>query len=302
MSAVVDRAPPIRYGVKRRLFGTRQTRQGKAFYGYSLTTIALGIGWILREREFISAEHGVGYWLGIVGGSMMLLLLLYPLRKRIKVMRILGPTAKWFKLHMVLGILGPLLVIYHSNFNLGSFNSTVALICMLAVAGSGVVGRHIYARIHKGLYGNKTTLHELRRDLNSSLDQSQGLATFLPKFAAELDRLADEVQGDQITGDFGMLQSLAWSFRKYVVWIRLRRMALRELRVAAMTSSVVGADFPRFKAATCTYIRRFVRLSTKIAQFTLYEKLFAWWHVLHMPLFIMMIVSALVHVLAVHMY
>ena len=30
-----------------RFFGTRETRQGSAFYGYSLTLLALGVGWLV---------------------------------------------------------------------------------------------------------------------------------------------------------------------------------------------------------------------------------------------------------------
>ena len=184
--------PPSNFRV--RLFGTGRNRQSSAFYGYSLTIIALGLGWLLRDYGLIDAKDGLGYWLGILGGSMMLVLILYPLRKRIRALRFLGRTTHWFKAHMILGILGPVLVLYHSNFQLGSFNSRVALYCMLLVAGSGVIGRHIYARIHSGLYGKKTNLEELRLQLAESLEQSLGMATFLPVFTDRLQTLAAEVQ------------------------------------------------------------------------------------------------------------
>ncbi len=45
------------------------TRKSSAFYGYSFTIMALGIGWLLRGTEFVSPKEGIGYWLGIVGGS-----------------------------------------------------------------------------------------------------------------------------------------------------------------------------------------------------------------------------------------
>jgi len=91
--------------VRVRLIGTRRNRQSSAFYGYSLTIIALGIGWLLRDYGLIDAKDGLGYWLGILGGSMMLVLILYPLRKRIRALRFLGRTTHWFKAHMILGIL-----------------------------------------------------------------------------------------------------------------------------------------------------------------------------------------------------
>jgi hypothetical protein len=285
-----------------RMFGTSESRQSGAFYGYSLTTLAAGIGWLLRDYGLINPEEGLGYWLGIVGGSMMLMLLLYPLRKRIIVLRFLGSTQKWFRAHMILGVLGPLLVLYHSNFQLGSFNSRVALYCMLLVAGSGIVGRHIYAHIHRGLYGRKSSLTELRNDLTKSLENSHGLATLLPALTAKLESLAAEVQGCAVTGTMDTGTSLKWTFKQYSVWFSLWVTARRELKARATESTTVARDYRRLRKASSAYVRRFVRLTGRVAQFTLYEKLFSLWHVLHMPFFFMMVISALLHVLAVHMY
>jgi len=46
------------------------------------------------------------------------------------------------------------------------------------------------------------------------------------------------------------------------------------------------------------YFDRIVRL----ADFSVYERLFSLWHVLHIPLFFMMIISGVIHVFAVHIY
>ena len=285
-----------------RVFGTSESRQSGAFYGYSLTTLAVGIGWLLRDYGLINPEEGLGYWLGIAGGSMMLMLLLYPLRKRIKLLRFLGSTQKWFRAHMILGMLGPLLVLYHSNFQLGSFNSRVALYCMLLVAGSGIIGRHIYAHIHRGLYGRKSNLTELQADLTKSLENSHGLATLLPALTAKLETLATEVQGCAVTGTMDTGTSLKWTFKQYSVWFSLWVTARRELKARASESTTVARDYRRLRKASSAYVRRFVRLTGRVAQFTLYEKMFSLWHVLHMPFFFMMVISALLHVLAVHMY
>jgi hypothetical protein len=285
-----------------RMFGTSESRQSSAFYGYTLTTLAIGIGWLLRDYGLINPEEGLGYWLGIAGGSMMLMLLLYPLRKRIKLLRFLGSTQKWFRAHMILGMLGPLLVLYHSNFQLGSFNSRVALYCMLLVAGSGIIGRHIYAHIHRGLYGRKSNLTELQADLAKSLENSHGLATLLPALTAKLETLATEVQGCAVTGTMDTGTSLKWTFKQYSVWFSLWVTARRELKARASESTAVARDYRRLRKASSAYVRRFVRLTGRVAQFTLYEKMFSLWHVLHMPFFFMMVISALLHVLAVHMY
>src|SRR5882724_10721329 len=49
--------------------------------------VALVIGWLNRDDNGLSPDSGVGYWLGVVGSSLMLASLLYPLRKRVQCLR-----------------------------------------------------------------------------------------------------------------------------------------------------------------------------------------------------------------------
>lgn len=302
MNEFVIEQSPRNSTALRRAFGTKENRQSRAFYGYSFLLIAIGIGWLARDNGLVDPEVGLGYWLGITGSVMMLSLLLYPYRKRLKVLQVLGTTRQWFRAHLILGLVGPVLILYHCNFQLGSFNSQVALFCMLLVAGSGVFGLHFYARVHRGLYGRKTSLDELRSDLAESLESSRGLATLVPQLIPKLESLSAEIQGDKISRSLGIGASFKWTFRRYVVSISLARAANRELRAHAALSPTVAQDFPRLKKAISKYVRNYVRLMGRVAQFNLYEKLFSVWHVLHLPLFYMLVLSALLHVLAVHMY
>src|SRR3989344_4659459 len=109
-----------------------------------VTVLLLLAVWAVREGRYYEPGDDFGYYLGVVGGVMMLALLLYSLRKHIRFMRNWGATKHWFRLHMILGIAGPTLILFHSTFRVGSLNATVALGCMLLVAGSGVLGRGLY--------------------------------------------------------------------------------------------------------------------------------------------------------------
>jgi hypothetical protein len=40
----------------------------------------------------------------------------------------------------------------------------------------------------------------------------------------------------------------------------------------------------------------------RVAELGSYERMFSLWHVFHLPFFYMLVVAALIHVLAVHMY
>ena len=277
-------------------------RPASTLQWYALLTAMITLGWLVRDYDFINPKEGVGYWLGITGGTMMLLLLLYPLRKRIRWLQALGPTKHWFRMHMVFGLLGPLLILYHCNFQLGSFNSKVALYCMRLVAGSGIVGRHFYARIHRSLYGRKTSLTELQRELAASVEKSHGLASLMPGLVAELDKVARDLQGCQVTQSLGVGRSLRWTFSHVFMRLHLLLLARRELRAAAERSATIARDYRRIQRTAGIYIRDFTNLTGRVAQFSFYERLFALWHVFHLPIFFMMVLSALVHVLAVHMY
>ncbi len=271
-----------------------QKNTSGAFLGYSLLIIALALGWAYRDQRLVNSEEGLGYWLGITGASMMLILLLYPLRKRVRMMRRMAPIRYWFQVHMILGLLGPLLILYHCNFQLGSFNSRVALFSMLIVSCSGMVGRHFYARIHLSLYDRKTSLSELQADMTASLERNSGLASIMPNLTSALEMLSEELRGDSVTQSLGIGRSLRWAGKQYFVRFKLNRIAQRELRSAAVDLA--------FRKKTKVYIRDCVKLMGRVAQFSFYERLFALWHLLHMPLFYLLVLSALMHVLAVHMY
>jgi hypothetical protein len=279
----------------------RSTLRGE-LRAYALISVFLVAGWLLKDLNLITPEQGTGYWLGIIGGSLMLSLLLYPLRKKVRFLHRLGSTRRWFRMHMILGLLGPLLILYHCNFQLGSFNSRVALYCMLLVAISGIVGRHFYAAIHRGLYGRKLTLGELQKELARSVEKSHGLVALMPKLVAKLDRLCEELQGDKVTNSLSIRRSIKWLLVHRFVRLSLHWTARRELRLAAVRFEVVARDRKRLKRTTSRFIGDYTKLMTRVANFTVYERLFAIWHVLHLPIFFVMVLSALVHVLAVHMY
>ena len=123
--------------------------------------IALGAGaWVAGTLRLYSPGSDLGFALGVTGTLMMAALLTYPLRKRLRLLRRAGDLRHWFRVHMFLGVAGPVLVMYHSTLRASSLNAAVALYSMLLVAASGIVGRFIYTRIHHGLYGRRATLQE----------------------------------------------------------------------------------------------------------------------------------------------
>lgn len=273
-----------------------------ALYGYPTLAALLLAGWLLRDKQLLNPEHGIGYWLGIIGGSLMLLLLLYPAGKKSSILRRLGMVRHWFRIHMIMGLLGPSLILYHCNFSVNALNSKVALYSMLGVASSGLIGRYLYTRIHRGLYGKRAGIEELRTEITESLQSHRGLAAILPGFIHELQTVSAELLGDQFTRTISVRQSLSWTVKYYVVRARLYFKIRRELQARGVVSNTLLSNNAKLRKTANAYAAQQVGLMRQVAQLSFYERLFSLWHVFHMPLFLLLVISALVHVLAVHMY
>ena len=267
-----------------------------------LSALALYVGWHFPTQRYITPGRGIGYALGIVGGSLMLVLLLYSARKHFRWLGFLGSISHWFRFHMVLGILGPLCILYHSNFSLGAANSNVALFCMLTVAGSGLIGRYIYSRIHLGLYGRKIDLGELR-DGADGLRALSGTVSFLPELVMRLETSERRLLA---TGPhlplLGFTKPLFVSLKTLVARWQLRRYVRKALRAAARTSPTIAAQRKRLRRAAAAYIDKRLVATRRVAEFQAYERLFSLWHALHLPLIFMLAIAAIVHIVAVNVY
>jgi len=292
----------IRTGLDAQPSWKRIYRRFGSHIGFSLAAALLVLGWAGRETRELSADAGLGYLLGIVSVTCMALLLLYPLRKRIRLLKVLGPVRNWFRFHMILGMTVALAALYHCNFTLGSFNSRVALFSALLVAGSGLIGRYIYAKIHHGLYGRKANLKELLAQINLTAPDGGHLATFVPELTQRLTAFDKRV----MVPPKNVLDGIKLLLRMTVVtrlehW-RLVRFIRRRLMVEASVSPRVAQHRIPLERATRLFISRHLRQVRKVAEFNAYERLFSLWHVVHLPFFVLLIISAAVHIWAVHAY
>ena len=269
---------------------------------YSAVALLIVIGWTYADLNWFNAEQGWGYWFGIIGTTLMALLLLYPLRKRARFLRNAGPVRYWFRLHMIFGIVGPLFIIFHSNFDLGSLNSRLALFFTLIVSASGIIGRYIYAQLHYGLYGKQATLIGLRKDISELRTNKNGLAKLMPTINKELNAVEDTVFADQQGALMSFLQATQLRLKAPFMRRRLWQASKKIIDQSLMEADLKVAHRKRLRRITKQYLRERITLLCKFAQFKTYERLFSLWHIVHYPLFILLILAVTVHIVAVHMY
>lgn len=250
---------------------------------------AIVYGWSQRADRAINPEHGLGYALGIGGGVTMLILLAYPVRKRSRTRsRAVGSVGFWFRVHMLLGLLGPLAILYHSRFSWGALNSAVALGAMIVVAGSGLVGRFFYARVHRGFSGRKLELRALKEEMDVLLEDMESHDISRAHLTASLHPFEDRAIAAAAS---------FWTSAGAVIGLGIEsRLAQRRL-----LSSLPDVDGPH-GSALHSGIVRFFEAARRTAEYAFYDRLLRLWHLFHLPLFFIMVAAVILHIVAVHMY
>lgn len=279
-----------------------QPRPFSAAFILLVAAALAGLAWLAGRLKLYTPGSDLGYYLGLAGSLMMALLLLYPLRKRLALLRRAGEVRHWFKLHMFLGITGPVLVMFHSTLQAASLNAAIALYSMLLVAASGIVGRFVYTKIHHGLYGREATLQERQERLG----RAAGAVHTRLRFSEDLERRLAELEARagsaERPGLVGVRAFLAVALRAR--WVRRR--ALREMR-RVLVAAALEQRWTRSEAASRFQIARrmlddYLGALKEVSEFRVYERVFSLWHVLHVPFVYMLVICAIVHVVAVHMY
>jgi len=263
---------------------------------YALVVILMYNGWRLRDEGFIDAERGVGYWLGIVGGVMLLLQFVYPMRKRIKALRFLGSIRLVFRAHIAQGLLAPLIILYHSNFELGATNSNVALFTMLVVAISGLIGRYLYSRVYKDYNDYEKTVEQLRNEFTDDHSGAEEKATVIPELSPHL--VSYEAAARNSSKGLTCFATIPYfAFTSY-----LAQRKIWQSYKSRIKKQKGGAVSEEELNETKNHIYAYFNSLRKISGLDFYVRLFSQWHLFHLPFFILMVITGIVHVFFVHMY
>ncbi len=286
-----------------------QARQKpKRDYGWPMflivVTVLMIAGYFPSRDHLYKAGDDIGYNLGLAGGIMMVTLLIYPLRKRWKVLRTWWLLPGWFRWHMVFGIAGPAIIVFHTTYVLRSTNATVAFVCMMLVSGSGIFGRFFYTKIHYGLYGRHSTMEQMQGGLLGT-EKNQSIINFAP----EVQKMLTEYR-DMALDPEKVSQVNPWRFVKLSIQAKLLTMKVTEALEDAMYSD---AHLKKWNEAQMKrldqlffqnrdFIKNYISSIEDIAHFKTYEYLFSLWHIFHVPLVFMLVFSGVWHVIAVHKY
>jgi hypothetical protein len=232
------------------------------------------------EERFYQADHAMlkpsgpfGHGYGIVGTLMIIIGVFgYQARKYMKSLGRIGILKHWLEFHIFLCTLGPILVLFHTSFKFGGLIS-ISFWSMVAVVASGVAGRFIYLQIPRTIQGRELSLHEIH-DMKSQITQ---------QIEREIgnDLLQQIIHTGENEEKKGYINQVMFDFK---IKNRLRgqlKFAQIQGKKLRMIMKLVGQEM--------TMNRRIIGLQNM-------QKLFKYWHVIHLPFAIIMLVIMLIHV------
>jgi hypothetical protein len=225
----------------------------------------------------------IGHALGIIGSAMMILMLLYSVRKRVSYFEKLGPLNYWLHIHIYFGIFGPLFVILHSSFKLNGIVS-VAFWSMIAVAISGLIGRFLYLQIPRDIFGNELTLIQAKDIESKLIHELKEIHGFSEN---EIIILSRKIIKD-INIEWSTLRVLFVIFWQNLT-LRFRRKKVLYQIFRVVRSSEIALDvFDRLVEQA--------KLQQRIELWARLHSIFHYWHVFHRPFAYIMYLIMIIHI------
>ena len=225
----------------------------------------------------------LGHALGIIGAILMILCyVLYYCRKRFESLDRFGALSSWLDIHIFLGILGPILILFHSTLK---FNGVLAFAfwSMVIVVISGIFGRLI-----SGLaFFNISQKYELLRTIDSFIEKDLRYASVK----------SPVIKGviDLNPPGFPTSNGLIATFKQ---WKYLKRETNRLFAELDERYGVVGApDYNELEQWATKLIQRLREIGT-VSTLNLYLSILKKWLIIHKVfsyiLFFMMFIHVIV--------
>lgn len=252
--------------------------------GYDYYTTPLEERFFNPNNEILKPSGVIGHGIGILGSLMMIFgVALYMLRKRVKIFFRMGYLKHWLEFHIFLCTVGPILVLYHTAFKFGGIVA-ISFWSMVAVVLSGVIGRFIYVQIPRTIQGNELDIKQISEmssdislRLSRELSKGEEIAFKIEQLTA-VDYKKNIAPGKSvlfIIKDFFKVRSVLNQLK-----IEMHRLNISKLKIKEV-----------LKLAKSKLI-----LSRRITMLRTMQRLFKYWHIVHLPFAITMFAIMLIHV------
>jgi len=258
--------------------------------------------WSSAEQRALSPRHAylkpsgtIGLRLGMFGVLLFLFIYLYPIRKKWAWLGRQGNSKRWLDIHVLLGLLAPVAITFHSAFKFSGI-AGVAFWIMVVVAISGVVGRYIYAQIPRNLNSAELSLREAQEQSLRITTQLKNTGILSSRDIDGLLHLPDmrEVASASVLGALCrmLLFDLGFPLR---VWRLRQKMLWSERRWWSLVGLGRGQNAVLERAISMA--REQTLLAKKILFLSKSHRMLHVWHIIHRPFSYSFAALASIHVI-----
>jgi hypothetical protein len=271
------------------LLTTRESRRWRRI-GLAIFALLTALYWLAARRGFVHGGSPAGLAFGILALALILLLLLYGVRKR-RYRSTLGRMEGWLQSHVYLGFVCLAVAFYHSGFRFHDRVAVAALVALAAVVVTGFVGAVLYTLVPR-------RLSEVEGDLEPA-----EIGQRLNQLAASMARLA--------AGKSAAFQRLGGALLdradpgRLAGWRILFAGGRRRAAASATSGPAWEALLARVEAGEQDDLRRLLVLSRqhgellqRLVRQSRYRNLLDAWLWLHLPLSLALLVLVVAHAVA----
>jgi hypothetical protein len=233
------------------------------------------------DYRSLSPAGFVGHGYGILGTALIGTNLLYLVRRRFArdLPKWVGSMKSWLNAHAVTGLVGALLIVFHSAFQLRTAIATVTSASLLIVVVTGLIGFYITALVPKA----DPTM------LTGRLDELRAL---LPNFVEHVEQSIAALPVTKLPHNASLVRTLLMVPR-WILQARARRRAIKQAGKADKLFRVVRHNEPDLAKS---FIVELEVLVTKENEAHAAAAMLRSWRSLHRFLALLLGVSVSVHI------
>lgn len=253
-----------------------------AWRGYDFYLLSLDSRVDHDDFRVLGPGEVVGHGYGVVGTGLIFTNLLYLVRRKLARWP-LGSMRFWLDLHVVTGLVGSLLILFHSAFQLRTPIATVTAVSLLVVVLTGVVGRYLYALAPQ-------------TDQAALAGAIDGVDGIVPGLGVTARKLLAALPITDVGGHAGFLRTLL----TLPTWWRESR--ARRVGVRALAERVPADLPPEERALLGPALDRLASLAAGEPRTMAAATLLRTWRSLHRLLALLMLLSVTVHIVVAWFY
>jgi dihydropyrimidine dehydrogenase (NAD+) subunit PreT len=223
----------------------------------------------------------IGHGYGIVGTALIAANLLYLVRRRLAgVLPVwIGSMKGWLNAHVFTGLVGSLLIVFHSAFQLRTPIATVTSASLGIVVATGLIGLYLHALVPKAA----------ALPLRLRLDE---MGALLPGLSARVAGFVKATPATRLPHDASFLRALI----TIPAWIRDLRIRRRGLAEAAQSDALFRALTRAEPALARAFVLELSELATAEVDALAGGALMRSWRSLHRFLALLMLSSVSLHI------